>query len=77
VPLNTEMPSIMPERLVMHRHRHSCWLSADGKVFDATLFLARHPAGVLAMRVYNRVGSAGVKGERWSRLRFSVCFECF
>jgi len=39
------LPHISPERLVMHRHKHSCWLAAEGKVFDATLFLLRHPAG--------------------------------
>lgn len=39
------LPHIAPERLAMHRKAHSCWLAADGKVFDATLFLSRHPAG--------------------------------
>ena len=40
-----DAPSIAPERLALHRHAKSCWIAADGHVYDATLFLARHPAG--------------------------------
>lgn len=40
-----KQPQIAPERLVMHRHKESCWLGAEGKVYDVTLFLSRHPAG--------------------------------
>ena len=30
----------------------SCWLAADGKVYDATLFLQRHPAGAEVILKY-------------------------
>jgi len=43
---------IAPERLALHRRAHSCWLAADGKVFDATLFLQRHPAGAEVILKY-------------------------
>ena len=46
------LPHIAPERLALHRRMHSCWLSADGKVFDATLFLSRHPAGAEVILKY-------------------------
>jgi len=43
---------IAPERLALHRRAQSCWLAADGKVFDATLFLPRHPAGAEVILKY-------------------------
>lgn len=46
------MLRIAPERLALHRRAHSCWLAADGKVFDATLFLPRHPAGAEVLLKY-------------------------
>ncbi len=45
---------IAPERLCMHRHKESCWLAANGKVFDVTLFLSRHPAGPEVTVKYSR-----------------------
>jgi hypothetical protein len=33
------------ERVAMHRDDTSCWLVANGKVIDATLFLPHHPGG--------------------------------
>ena len=32
-------------QLARHNNRRSCWLAADGRVFDATSFLDNHPAG--------------------------------
>jgi predicted heme/steroid binding protein len=46
------LPRLAPERLALHRSSKSCWLAADGKVYDATLFLQRHPAGAEVILKY-------------------------
>jgi cytochrome b involved in lipid metabolism len=33
------------EEIAAHASRESCWLVANGRVYDATKFLTAHPAG--------------------------------
>jgi cytochrome b involved in lipid metabolism len=32
-------------QIARHNYARSCWLAADGMVFDATEFMSSHPAG--------------------------------
>lgn len=33
-----------------HSNRSSCWLILDNKVYDVTLFIAKHPSGVAILK---------------------------
>eukprot|EP00161_Ancyromonas_sigmoides_P010860 TRINITY_DN273_c1_g1_i1.p3 TRINITY_DN273_c1_g1~~TRINITY_DN273_c1_g1_i1.p3 ORF type:complete len:118 (+),score=3.13 TRINITY_DN273_c1_g1_i1:237-590(+) len=45
IPANPKKRKITPEELSKHDSPASVWLSANGRVYDATAFLESHPGG--------------------------------
>jgi len=41
------MPKFTPEEVSRHRQPNDCWVSVDGKVYDVTSWVPRHPGGDL------------------------------
>jgi nitrate reductase (NAD(P)H) len=42
---STRIMEFSKEEIAKHTSRDSCWLVANGRVYDATRFLHSHPAG--------------------------------
>lgn len=71
------LPALLPAALLVqirqHTSQESCWFVRDGRVYDATSFLSKHPGGAAAI-----LGQAGKLGGRiWELGRGDCQRACF
>ena len=56
--------------VAMHANRKSCWTTIDGKVYDLTSFISRHPGGPFRiLRLCGKDGSVAFNAQHGGRAR--------
>ena len=56
--------------VAMHAKRKSCWTTIDGKVYDLTSFISRHPGGPFRiLRLCGKDGSVAFNAQHGGRTR--------
>ncbi len=65
-------------QVAQHSTAKSCWTSINGKVYDLTSWIARHPGGSGAiMSVCGRDGSAAFNGQHRGQGRPAAMLQAF
>lgn len=62
--MSKDLKKILPDELAKHPDEKSCWMAIDGKVYDVTEYIDKHPGGEHILKGCGRDMTESFKGKR-------------